>query len=430
MTTSVIEQVHTACSYCGVGCGMVLQVGETSPGQRRVVKVSGRKDHPANAGRLCTKGATSAEMLAAPGRLTSPLIRADRGSAPEAVSIDEAIAETARRLRGVLDEHGPDALAFYVSGQMTLEAQYLANKLAKGFVRTNQIESNSRLCMASAGSGYKLSLGADGPPGSYSDFEHANLFLIIGSNMADCHPILFLRMMERVRQGAKLIVVDPRRTATADKADLYLPVKPGTDLALLNGLLHLLVENGDIDQAFIAEHTDGWPELPAFLTDYPPAAVAETTGIPEADLRRAAQWIGQAGGTWMSCWTMGLNQSTHGTWNTNALINLHLATGAICRPGAGPFSLTGQPNAMGGREMGYMGPGLPGQRSVLDPADRAFIEDLWHLTPGTLRTEVGRGTIEMFEKMAAGQIKACWIICTNPVASVANRKTVIQGLVP
>ena len=428
MTTSVIEQVHTACSYCGVGCGMVLQVGETSPGQRRVVKVSGRKDHPANAGRLCTKGATSAEMLAAPGRLTSPLIRADRGSAPEAVSIDEAIAETARRLRGVLDEHGPDALAFYVSGQMTLEAQYLANKLAKGFVRTNQIESNSRLCMASAGSGYKLSLGADGPPGSYSDFEHANLFLIIGSNMADCHPILFLRMMERVRQGAKLIVVDPRRTATADKADLYLPVKPGTDLALLNGLLHLLVENGDIDQAFIAEHTDGWPELPAFLTDYPPAAIAETTGIPEADLRRAAQWIGQAGGTWMSCWTMGLNQSTHGTWNTNALINLHLATGAICRPGAGPFSLTGQPNAMGGREMGYMGPGLPGQRSVLDPADRAFIEDLWHLTPGTLRTEVGRGTIEMFEKMAAGQIKACWIICTNPVASVANRKTVIEGL--
>ena len=428
MTTSVIEQVHTACSYCGVGCGMVLEISESTPGQRRVVKVSGRKDHPANAGRLCTKGATSAEMLAAAGRLTSPLIRADRGSAPEAVSIDAAIAETARRLRAILDEHGPDALAFYVSGQMTLEAQYLANKLAKGFVRTNQIESNSRLCMASAGSGYKLSLGADGPPGSYSDFEHANLFLVIGSNMADCHPILFLRMMERVKQGAKLIVVDPRRTATADKADLYLPVKPGTDLALLNGLLHLLVENGDIDQGFIAEHTEGWPQMPAFLADYPPAAVAETTGIPEADLRRAARWIGQAGGTWMSCWTMGLNQSTHGTWNTNALINLHLATGAICRPGAGPFSLTGQPNAMGGREMGYMGPGLPGQRSVLDPQDRAFIEDLWHIAPGTLRTEVGRGTVEMFEKMAAGEIKACWIICTNPVASVANRKTVIEGL--
>ncbi|MEU1805884.1 bifunctional nitrate reductase/sulfite reductase flavoprotein subunit alpha [Streptomyces sp. NPDC019937] len=420
--------VRTVCSYCGVGCGIVLDVGRDAQGRRTVLKASGDKAHPANAGRLCTKGATSAEMLAADGRLETALSRDDRGAEPSPTGVDEAITATARRLRAILDEHGPDALALYVSGQMTLEAQYLANKLAKGFIGTNQIESNSRLCMASAGSGYKLSLGADGPPGSYEDFEHADAFLVIGSNMADCHPILYLRLMDRVKAGAKLIVVDPRRTATAAKADLFLQIKPGTDLALLNGLLRLLVEGGYTDQEFIEEHTKGWETMPAFLEDYPPARVAEITGIPEEDIRRAARWIGEAG-EWMSCWTMGLNQSTHGTWNTNALINLHLATGAICRPGSGPFSLTGQPNAMGGREMGYMGPGLPGQRSVLDAADRAFTEELWGIAPGTLRADgAGQGTVEMFRRMADGEIKACWIICTNPVASVANRRTVIEGL--
>lgn len=437
-------QVRTVCTYCGVGCGLVLQVAGPSEGVdggRVVTKASGDKAHPANRGRLCTKGATTADMLAAPGRLTTALVRPDSPDAPvrpdrtaalEPASTPDAITHTARRLRALVDEHGPDAVAFYVSGQMTLEAQYLANKLAKGFVRTNQIESNSRLCMASAGSGYKLSLGADGPPGSYDDFDNADLFLVIGSNMADCHPILFLRLMDRVRDGgAKLIVVDPRRTATAEKADLFLQIKPGTDLALLNGLLHLLHEGGRTDEAFIAEHTEGWPELAAMLPDYAPAHVAELTGIPEADIREAARLIGEASATgeWTSCWTMGLNQSTHGTWNTNALINLHLATGAICRPGSGPFSLTGQPNAMGGREMGYMGPGLPGQRSVLVPEERAFVEELWGVEPGTIRPDgFGRGTVEMFQRMADGEIRACWIICTNPVASVAGRDTVIRGL--
>ncbi|WP_030213555.1 bifunctional nitrate reductase/sulfite reductase flavoprotein subunit alpha [Streptomyces bikiniensis] len=420
---------RTVCSYCGVGCGIVLDVArDPATGLRRVVRASGDKAHPANSGRLCTKGATSADMTAAPGRLGRALVRAERGGEPVEADVDAAVAEVAGRLRAILDEHGPDALALYVSGQMSLEAQYLANKLAKGFVRTSRIESNSRLCMASAGSGYKLSLGADGPPGSYRDLDHADVFLVIGSNMADCHPILFLRMMDRVKSaGAKLIVVDPRRNATADRADLFLPIRPGTDLALLNGLLHLLVENGHVDEEFVAEFTEGWEDMPAFLADYPPAKVAGITGLPEADIREAARWIGEAG-AWTSCWTMGLNQSTHGTWNTNALVNLHLATGAICRPGAGPLSLTGQPNAMGGREMGYMGPGLPGQRSVLVDADRAFVEELWNVPEGTLRTEAGRGTVEMFERMAAGEVRACWIICTNPVASVANRRTVIDAL--
>ncbi|AYC37936.1 molybdopterin-dependent oxidoreductase [Streptomyces griseorubiginosus] len=421
--------VRTVCSYCGVGCGLVLDIGRGPDGRRTVLKASGDKEHPANFGKLCTKGATTADMLAAPGRLTTALVRPERGEEPVAESVGTAITETARRLREIVDEHGPDAVALYVSGQLSLEAQYLANKLAKGFLRTNQIESNSRLCMASAGTGYKLSLGADGPPGSYQDFDKADLFLVIGSNTADCHPILFLRMMERVKaSGAKVIVVDPRRTATAAKADLFLQIRPGTDLALLNGLLHLLHANGDTDPDFIAAHTEGWEAMPEFLADYPPAAVAETTGLAEEDIREAARLIGAAG-EWMSLWTMGLNQSTHGTWNTNALVNLHLATGAICRPGSGPFSLTGQPNAMGGREMGYMGPGLPGQRSVLVDEERAFVEDLWELPPDTLRADgVGKGTVEMFRKMADGEIKACWIICTNPVASVAGRRTVIEGL--
>ncbi|WP_077090699.1 bifunctional nitrate reductase/sulfite reductase flavoprotein subunit alpha [Mycobacterium rhizamassiliense] len=416
------------CAYCGVGCGIVLQI-TTDPesGRRHVAKSVGNKSHPSNFGRLCTKGATTADMLAAPGRMESAYLRPGRGESLEPVDMDAALTQAGKQLRAIIDQHGPDAFALYVSGQMSFEAQYLANKLTKGFVGTNQIESNSRLCMASAGSGYKQSLGADGPPGSYQDVEHADVFFVIGANMADCHPILFLRMMDRVKAGAKLIVVDPRRTATAEKADLFLQVSPGADLALLNGLLHLIVENGHTDPEFIAEFTEGWEVMPSFLEQYTPDKVSELTGIPVEDLQTAARWIGEAA-NFMSCWTMGLNQSTHGTWNTNAICNLHLATGTICKPGSGPFSLTGQPNAMGGREMGYMGPGLPGQRSVVSADDRDFVEDQWGVPRGTLRTEVGTGTVDMFSRMADGDIKACWIICTNPVASVANRKTVLAGL--
>ncbi|NOV00312.1 bifunctional nitrate reductase/sulfite reductase flavoprotein subunit alpha [Paenibacillus planticolens] len=419
MTTTKVKSV---CPYCGVGCGIVLEVSGN-----RVLKVTGDKEHPTNFGRLCTKGSTCAQAIAESGRMEFAYKRLSRKKEPIAIGMADAISTTARELRAILDKHGPDALSFYVSGQMSLEAQYLINKLAKGYVRTNNIESNSRLCMASAGSGYKLSLGADGPPGSYQDMDSTDLFFVIGANMADCHPILYLRMMDRVKQGAKLIVVDPRRHTGAEKADLFMQIKPGTDLALLNGILHLLVKNGHTDSAFIEEFTSGWESMPSFLENYPPDQVAEITGIPEADIRQAASWIGESP-EWMTCWTMGLNQSTHGTWHTNAICNLHLATGKICRTGSGPFSLTGQPNAMGGREMGYMGPGLPGQRSVLVQADRDFMEDMWSIPRGTLKTEAGSGTVSMFESMMAGDIKACWIICTNPVATVPNRKNVIAGL--
>ena len=393
-STPGTDAVKTMCAYCGVGCGMVLHVTTDPKSERRHIATSvGNEQHPANFGRLCTKGATTADLLAAPGRTESAHLRSERGEPLEPIDVDNAITRCARRLRAIIDEHGPDAFAMYVSGQMSLEAQYLANKLTKGFIGTNQIESNSRLCMASAGSGYKLSLGADGPPGSYQDFDRADVFFVIGANMADCHPILLLRMMDRVKAGAKLIVVDPRRTATAEKAHLFLQIAPGSDLALLNGLLHLIVENRHIDAGFISEFTEGWEVMPSFLAQYTPDRVSEITGIAEEDIRTAARWIGEAA-NWMSCWTMGLNQSTHGTWNTNAICNLHLATGAICKPGSGPFSLTGQPNAMGGREMGYMGPGLPGQRSVASADDREFVEDQWGIPRGSLRTQVGTGTID------------------------------------
>lgn len=414
--------VATVCGYCGVGCGMELHVSHGA-----VTKASGRADHPANRGRLCTKGNTTADLLNAGGRLTKALIRPERGCEALPSTVDDAVAEVAARLSAIRDQHGMDAIALYVSGQMSVEAQYLANKLAKGYLRTRWIESNSRLCMASAGTGYKQSLGADGPPGSYDDLDTADVFLVLGANMADCHPILYLRMMDRVRSGAKLVVVDPRRTATAAKADIYLPVRPGTDLALLNGLLRLVRDAGGVDTDFVALHTEGWEPLNALLDEYPAEQVAEITGVDEADLRAVADLICSSP-NWVSLWTMGLNQSTHGTWNTNALCNLHLATGAICRPGAGPFSLTGQTNAMGGREMGYMGPGLPGQRSALDARDRALVEERWGLKPGTIRAEASTGTVDMYRRMADGEIRAAWIICTNPVASVANRASVIAGL--
>lgn len=422
MLATPTKTVSSVCPYCGVGCGMLIE----SDG-KKVIKVTGDKNHPTNFGRLCTKGSSSALALRDSGRMEAAFVRVDRASQSVQTPMDDAITTTAKRLKAILDEHGPDALSFYVSGQMSIESQYLVNKLAKGFVRTNNIESNSRLCMASAGAGYKLSLGSDAPPGSYQDFDHTDLFFVIGANMADCHPILYLRMMDRVKAGAKLIVVDPRRTLTAEKSDLFMQIKAGTDLALLNGLLHLLVANGHTDPEFIAQFTQGWGGMLEFLADYTPEKVAAITGIPADDIRNAARMIGDAK-EFMTCWTMGLNQSTHGTWNTNAICNLHLATGKICRTGSGPFSLTGQPNAMGGREMGYMGPGLPGQRSLLAEPDRVFIEDMWGIERGSISTKVGKGTVDMFERMAAGDIKACWVICTNPVASVPNRKIVIEGL--
>lgn len=417
------RSARTVCPYCGVGCGMILHVeGNT------IVKVEGDKDHPANYGKLCSKGANCAPNLQAADRLAYAHLRPAREAPLAQAPLQDAIQETGRRLRALVDAHGPDAVALYTSGQLSTEAQYVANKLAKGFIGTNNIDANSRLCMASTASGYKLSFGADGPPGSYQDFEQTGCFFVIGSNMAECHPILFSRLLAaRKKTGAKLIVVDPRRTPTADKADLYLPIEPGTDLVLLNGLLHLMIENGHLDQDFIARYTEGWEGMPEFLKSYTPAHVSELTGLREEDIRTAAKWMGESREL-VSLWTMGLNQSTQGTWNNNAICNLHLATGKICRPGSGPFSLTGQPNAMGGREMGYLSSGLPGQRSVLSASDRAFMETFWDRPAGHIGSEPGPDAVEMFKRLKEGRIKAVWIICTNPVASMPHRTGVIEAL--
>lgn len=402
---------------------MVLSVEDD-----RVVHVAGDPNHPANFGRLCTKGLTVNQSIHVDTRLQHAMMRASRSQPFEPANMDDALNQTALQLQNIISKYGKDAVALYVSGQLSTEAQYLANKLCKGFIGTNNIDSNSRLCMASAASGYKASFGADAPPGCYEDIEHAEVFFVIGSNMADCHPILFLRMMDQVKKNnAKLIVVDPRHTATAEKATLYLPIKPGTDLSLLNGILHLLIKENAVDEEFITHNTEGWDELKQHVVPYTPDSVSQRTGLSIEDIYTAAKMIASTK-KWMTFWTMGLNQSSKGTAQTSAICNLHLATGAIGIEGAGPFSLTGQPNAMGGREVGYLSHALPGQRAVVSADDRQFIESVWGLEPGAISPKPGLDTVSLFKALEDGSVKAVWIIATNPVASVANRKHVIAGL--
>ncbi len=417
------KTVNTVCPYCGVGCGMELSVQDNE-----VTQLRGQKSHPANFGRLCTKGLTAHQVIDAPTRLLHAQIRSSQSESFQQIQAKENIQVIAQKIRTIIEQYGSDAFAFYVSGQLSYETQYVANKFCKGYLKTNNIDSNSRLCMSSAASGYKLSLGADAPPGCYEDFESAELFFVIGANMADCHPILFSRMVDqKEKNGAKIVVVDPRKTATAEKADIHLPIKPGTDLALLNGLLYELIRSKRIDCDFIKNYTEGWENVESLVQGYPPHIVSEITTLAIEDIQTVAHWMGSAS-RWLTLWTMGLNQSTKGTANTSAICNLHLATGTLSKPGCGPFSLTGQPNAMGGREVGYLNQGLPGQRCVSDENDRAFIESLWNLPQGTISPTPGLDTIQLFRSLAEGNVKCIWIIGSNPVATVANRAHVIEGL--
>jgi sulfite reductase (NADPH) flavoprotein alpha-component len=425
----VSKEVKTLCPYCGVGCGLLASTDGV-----RITKVRGDSKHPANFGKLCPKGGSVAQTLDVATRLRSAMIRTrdanpgDRTSTPfTAVTPSRAIERAATKLRHILDTYGPESIAFYLSGQMTTEAQYLAGKFAKACLRTNHCDSNSRLCMSSAAAGMNLSLGSDGPPTCYDDIDHADGFLFVGSNAADCHPVTFGRVKDRLDRGAKCVVVDPRKTATAQAAHVHLPVKPGTDLALLNGLLHCFAKWGKLDPAFIANHTEGWAELEAILPDYPPDRVARLCNIPEADFLAAAKLLADRPKL-LTLWTMGVSQSTFGTFNANAIINLHLATGRIGKVGAGPFSLTGQPNAMGGRDTGYMSHQLPGQRFVANPDHRTQMEKLWGLEPGTVGKHPGYDAVRLFDAAAHGEIKAIWIIGTNPAASLPNLKVVRAGL--
>jgi assimilatory nitrate reductase catalytic subunit len=429
-----MADTRSTCPYCGVGCGVIIE----SDGAQ-ITGVRGDPAHPANHGKLCTKG-TTLHLTATPAvtlqtRLLQPMIRPARGEAPAAVSWDSALGRLASEFGRIVRDHGPDAVGLYISGQLLTEDYYVFNKLAKGLIGTNNVDTNSRLCMSSAVAGYKLTLGADAPPACYDDVNHAQCLFIVGSNAAFAHPILF-RRIEAARQknpGMKVIVADPRRTDTAELADLYLPLQPGTDVMLFHGLLHIMLWEGWTDSAFIEAHTSGFDELKALVREYTPERVAQTCGLGKEDLFKAARWFAglDAGGgagrrPTLSLYCQGLNQSSSGTAKNAALINLHLATGQIGKPGAGPFSLTGQPNAMGGREVGGLANLLSAHRDLSNPRHRAEVAALWGVAD--VPAKPGKTAVEMFEAAADGEIKALWIACTNPAQSMPDQTTVRRAL--
>jgi len=412
----------STCCYCGVGCGVLIEHDAT-----RILDVAGDPRHPANFGKLCSKGSTLHLTGDLDARALHPELRLGKQLGRTRTDWSNALDHAAEVFAQTIREHGPDSVAFYLSGQLLTEDYYAFNKLARALVGTNNIDSNSRLCMSSAVVGYKRSLGADAPPCSYEDIEQSHCLLIAGSNMAYAHPVLFRRLEEAKvqRPDMKIIVIDPRRTDTAELADLHLAIRPGTDVALFHGLLHILIRDSHIDRAFIEAHTQGFAALQTLVGEYTPAVVAELCGIGIDALQRCARMIGSAP-SFLSLWCMGLNQSTSGSAKNSALINLHLATGQIGRPGAGPFSLTGQPNAMGGRETGSLANLLPGHREAGNAQHRAEVAEHWGVEQ--LPANLGLSAVELFDAVRQGKIKALWIACTNPAQSLPNQHEVHQAL--
>ncbi len=423
---AVARETRSTCPYCGVGCGVIIE----SEGER-ITGVRGDPQHPANSGRLCSKGSTlhltAAEAVTRQARLLQPMLRAQRGQAPAPVPWDAALDLAAGRLADIVQAHGPDAVGLYLSGQLLTEDYYVFNKLAKGLLGTNNLDTNSRLCMSSAVAGYKLTLGADAPPSCYEDLDLADCVFIAGSNAAWAHPILFRRLeaAKAARPDMKVVVCDPRRTDTAEIADLFLPLQPGTDVMLFHGLLHIMLWEGWTRPDWIAAHTTGFDALKARVRECTPEQVARTCGLPKEDLFTAARWFATSDAT-LSLYCQGLNQSRNGTAKNAALINLHLASAQIGRPGAGPFSLTGQPNAMGGREVGGMANLLSAHRDLADPAHRAEVAALWGVAE--VPAAPGKTAVEMFEAAADGEIRALWIACTNPAQSMPDQATVRRAL--
>ena len=421
-----VSETKSTCPYCGVGCGVIIE----SQGNQ-ITGVRGDPDHPANFGRLCTKGSTlhltASATVTLQTRLLQPMRRNHRKEKPQAVSWDQALGFAVEGFAQIIRDHGADAVGFYVSGQLLTEDYYVFNKLAKGLIGTNNIDTNSRLCMSSAVAGYKQTLGADAPPACYDDVNHATCIFIVGSNTAFAHPILFRRIEDakKANPGLKIIFCDPRKTDTAGIADLYLPLQPGTDVMLFNGMLHIMLNEAWIDPAYIAAHTQGFDTLKATVRDYPPDRVAHVCGIDKADLFTAARMFATSKAT-LSLYCQGLNQSSSGTAKNAALINLHLATGQIGKPGAGPFSLTGQPNAMGGREVGGLANLISAHRDMANPAHRAEVAALWGLPD--VPDKPGKTAVEMFQAAADGEIKALWIACTNPAQSMPDQATVRRAL--
>jgi assimilatory nitrate reductase catalytic subunit len=421
-----VKETKSTCPYCGVGCGVVIE----SHGDQ-IAGVRGDPDHPANFGRLCTKGAnlhlTAASPITRQARLLYPMRRERRGAQPVRVHWDSALGLACETFAHVIREHGPNGVGFYISGQLLTEDYYVFNKLAKGLIGTNNVDSNSRLCMSSAVAGYKLTLGADAPPTCYDDVDHAQCIFIVGSNTAWAHPILFRRIEDAkaAHPELKIIFCDPRRTDTAGIADLYLPVQPGTDVMLFNGMLHIMLWEGWVRHDYMAAHTSGFDELKATVRNCTPDLVAQVCGVPKEDLYLAAKLFATSQST-LSLYCQGLNQSSSGTAKNAALINLHLATAQIGKPGAGPFSLTGQPNAMGGREVGGMANLLSAHRDLGNPQHRAEVAALWGVA--SVPDQPGKTAVEMFQAAADGEIKALWIACTNPAQSMPDQATVRRAL--
>jgi assimilatory nitrate reductase catalytic subunit len=415
------RETKSTCCYCGVGCGVIITTQEN-----KIVDVKGDPDHPANFGRLCTKGATLHLTAKLDARALHPEMRSSRNAPRERATWDESLDFVVDKFADTIAKHGPDSVAFYISGQLLTEDYYVFNKLAKGLIGTNNVDTNSRLCMSSAVTGYKATLGADAPPACYEDIDHTQCLFIAGSNTAFAHPIIFRRIEDAKAKNPdmKVVVVDPRRTDTAQFADLHLAILPGTDVALFNGLLHVMLWEGLLDMDYIRKHTEGFDALKETVREYTPKMVADICGVSENDIIQAAKWFG-AGPT-LSMYCMGLNQSVHGTDKNAALINLHLATGQIGKLGAGPFSLTGQPNAMGGREVGGMANLLSAHRDLANPEHRAEIAKLWGVddVPAT----PGKTAVEMFEAVKNGEIKAIWIACTNPAQSMPDLNNVLAAL--
>ena len=422
MSKDTLQETKSTCCYCGVGCGVIIS---TTAG--KISGVRGDPEHPANFGRLCTKGATLHLTAREEMRALYPELRGTRNEARQRASWDDALDTVADKFAAIIQQHGPDAVGFYISGQLLTEDYYVFNKLAKGLIGTNNIDTNSRLCMSSAVSGYKATLGSDAPPGCYEDIDHAQCIFIAGSNMAYAHPVLFRRVEDARKKNPelKIIVVDPRRTDTASAADLHLAILPGTDVVLFNAMLHVMLWEGWCDMAYVAAHTEGFDQLKATVREFTPQHAATICGIAAEDIVRAAQWFATSKAT-LSMYCQGLNQSVQGTDKNAALINLHLATAQIGRPGAAPLSLTGQHNAMGGREVGGMANLLSAHRDLDNPVHRAEVARLWGIAD--VPAQPGKTAVEMFEAVRSGEIKALWIACTNPAQSMPDLNLVIEAL--
>ena len=416
--------VKSVCRYCGTGCGLYVGVQGG-----KVVAVQGDKDGH-NAGFLCLKGFLLPQIMSAPDRHLHPLVRKDGGF--QRANWDEAMDLVTSKFKAAIQEFGPDAVGFYGSGQCLTEESYVANKLFKAGLRTNNVDGNPRLCMASATAGYVSTYGKDEPMGCYEDIDHADVFLIVGSNTAEAHPILFRRIVRRKETGrnVKVIVLDPRRTPTSRIADLHIAFTPGTDLAIMNAMANVLFAEGLVDDAFLRDHVAFGEGQEAnktrtayetFLADSTPQKAAAVAGCHAEDIVTAARWFGEKGRTAMSMWTMGLNQRTKGVWANNLVHNLHLVTGKIGLPGSTPLSLTGQPNACGGvRDGGALSHLLPYGRLVANDKHRAEMEKLWNVPAGTLSPKPGLATIDLFRALEEGKLKCMFVMCTNPGQSLPN----------